>query len=81
MRYKYHAMIQGRNAQVYWKTAIEAVIWKAIYNLWHSLKRDGRCITNIHKVSYVHITNLHTGQEPRFEDRKHENRYKPSIED
>lgn len=64
--YKYHAQIQGRNATVWWKTAIEAVIWKAIYNLWHNIKRDGKCITTIHKVQYVHITNLSTGQEPQY---------------
>lgn len=46
-QYKHHAVIFGRNATVYWKTAIEAVIWKAIYNLWHSIKRDGRTITKI----------------------------------
>lgn len=77
--YKYHAIIFGRNATVYWKTALEALIWKTIYNLCHSIKRDGRCITKIHKVQYVHKSNLSTRQEPQYFDRKQENRHKPNT--
>lgn len=52
----YHAYIQGRNATVYWKTLTEAIIWKTLYNILHSLKRDGHYIGKIHKYTYVLIT-------------------------
>lgn len=78
--YKYHAYIQGRNATVYWKSGIEALLWKWLHNLWHNIKRDGHIITNIHKCNYVLITNTDTGQKQKLLYERQKNREKPTSQ-
>lgn len=69
--YNYYAVIQGRNATVYWKTLLEAVIWKWFYNLFH--RRKGYLITNIWKTkNYVLITDNDTRPERGHISKKQE---------
>lgn len=73
---EYHAYIQGRNATVIWKSLLEAVIWRNIYNFIHWMKRDGKKVLKIHKSKqYVYKSNIPTRQRAQHINKERYNRY------